>query len=130
MNALLNAFMFGSSNCLWNLTRPIFSIYLVKREAFDSYISNVSVNQQPIVIVNLMNDTKELLKDIDYSVGERSRDDFSKKAIAWRRQFLSYMQISLVCLVKHSFAGSFLRCFLYRITFIQGKDYFILYKNG
>lgn len=93
MNALLNAFMFGSSNCLWNLTRPIFSIYLVKREAFDSYISNVSVNQQPIVIVNLMNDTKELLKDIDYSVGERSRDDFSKKAIAWRRQFLSYMQI-------------------------------------
>ena len=88
------------------------------------------MNQQPIVIVNLMNDTKELLKDIDYSVGERSRDDFSKKAIAWRRQFLSYMQISLVCLVRHSFAGSFLRCFLYRITFIQGKDYFILYKNG
>ena len=64
MNALLNAFMFGSSNCLWNLTRPIFSIYLVKREAFDSYISNVSVNQQPIVIVTLMNDTKELLKDM------------------------------------------------------------------
>lgn len=93
MTSLLNAFVFGSSNCLWDLTRPIFSIFLVKREAFDSYIKNISANQQPYVVTNLMNDTKVLLSNIDYSVGERSRDDFSKKAIAWRRQFLSYMQL-------------------------------------
>lgn len=93
MTSLLNAFIFGSSNCLWDLTRPIFSIYLVKKESLDYYIKLVSTNQQPMVVANLMNDTKVLLSNIDYSVGERSRDDFSKKAIAWRRQFLSYMQL-------------------------------------
>ena len=98
MTSLLNAFIFGSSNCLWDLTRPIFSIYLVKRDAFDYYIKIASANQQPMVVSNLMKDTKILLSNIDFSVGERSRDDFSKKAIAWRRQFLSYMQISFVCL--------------------------------
>lgn len=105
MTSLLNAFIFGSSNCLWDLTRPIFSIFLVQKEAFDNYIDNVSMNQQPMAVSNLMNDTKILLSGIDYSVGERSRDDFSKKAISWRRQFLSYMQLYSVCLIFSFSAG-------------------------
>ena len=93
MNSLLNAFIFGTSNCLWDITRPIFSIYLVKKQALDQCIQNMASNQLPMNAARLMEDTNTLLNHIDLSLSERSRDEFSKKAILWRKQFLSYMQL-------------------------------------
>ena len=93
MTSVLNAFIFGPSTTCWDFSRPILSIDLVKREALDSYLSLASANQQPMVVQQLMNDTKALTAGIDFAMGERSREEFSKKAMTWRRKFLSYMQL-------------------------------------
>lgn len=93
MTSVLNAFIFGPSVTCWELSRPIFSIYLVKREALDAYLTLASANQQQAVVQQLMSDTKALTTGIDFALGERSREEFSKKAMTWRRKFLSYMQL-------------------------------------
>ncbi|KAM7455267.1 hypothetical protein BLSTO_03980 [Blastocystis sp. subtype 1] len=93
MTSVLDAFIFGPSVTCWDLSRPIFSIYLVKREALDAYLTLASANQQQAVVQQLMSDTKALTTGIDFALGERSREEFSKKAMTWRRKFLSYMQL-------------------------------------
>ena len=93
MTSVLDAFIFGPSVTCWDLSRPIFSIYLVKREALDEYLTLASANQRQAVVKQLMSDTKALTTGIDIEFGERSREEFSKKAMTWRRKFLSYMQL-------------------------------------
>lgn len=94
MTSVLDAFIFGPSVTCWDLSRPIFSIYLVKREALDAYLTlGRAQTQQQAVVQQLMSDTKALTTGIDFALGERSREEFSKKAMTWRRKFLSYMQL-------------------------------------
>ena len=98
MTSVLNAFIFGSANTIWDLSRPIYSVYLVKRDSLDHYLTNASANQTQQTVLQLMEDTKELTKDVDLAMGVTARDEFSKKATVWRRHFLSYMQLWNVCL--------------------------------
>lgn len=93
MTSVLNAFIFGSANTIWDLSRPIYSIYLVKRDSLEHYLSNAIVNQTQQTVMQLMEDTKELTANVDFAMGANARDDFSKKATVWRRHFLSYMQL-------------------------------------
>ena len=93
MTSVLDAFIFGPSVTCWDLSSPSFSLYLVKREALDAYLTLASANQQQAVVQQLMSDTKALTTGIDFALGERSREEFSKKAMTWRRKFLSYMQL-------------------------------------
>ena len=97
MRSLLNAFIFGSSSTIWDLSRPIFSVYLVKRESLDAYLNSAVANQTQATVMQLMEDTKTLTSNVDYALGPTARDDFRKKAAVWRRKFLSYMQLSPVC---------------------------------
>ena len=97
MRSLLNAFIFGSSSTIWDLSRPIFTVYLVKRESLDAYLNSAVANQTQATVMQLMEDTKVLTDNVDYALGPTARDDFSKKAAVWRRKFLSYMQLCLVC---------------------------------
>ena len=97
MRSLLNAFIFGSSSTIWDLSRPIFTVYLVKRESLDAYLNSAVANQTQATVMQLMEDTKVLTDNVDYALGPTARDDFSKKAAVWRRKFLSYMQLYLVC---------------------------------
>ncbi|KAK8809081.1 exportin-like protein [Blastocystis sp. subtype 4] len=80
MTSVLNAFIFGSANTIWDLSRPIYSVYLVKRDSLDHYLTNASANQTQQTVLQLMEDTKELTKDVDLAMGVTARDEFSKKA--------------------------------------------------
>lgn len=93
MTSVLNAFIFGSATTLWELSKPLYAICLVEQQAFNQYIKAVSETQDTIVQMRLMEDSNKLMNSLDYAMSKQSMDEFSKMAVAWRRQYLSYMKL-------------------------------------
>lgn len=97
LTSVLNAFIFGSAATLWELSKPIYAVCLVDQQAFSQYIKTVSESQDSIVQMQLMEDSNTLMSSLDFAMSKQSMDMFSKMAVAWRRQYLSYMKLWCVC---------------------------------
>lgn len=93
LTSVLNAFIFGSANTFWELSKPFYSICLVEPQAFNLYVKAACSTQDTMVQMKLMEDSEVLINSLDYAMSQQSMDEFSKKAVAWRRQYLSYMQL-------------------------------------
>ena len=105
LTSVLNAFVFGAASTLWELSKPIYAVCLVDQQAFGQYIKAVSENQDSIVQMQLMEDSNNLMSSLDYAMSKQSMDKFSKMAVAWRRQYLSYMKLWCVCWRKKRSGG-------------------------
>ena len=105
LTSVLNAFVFGAASTLWELSKPIYAVCLVDQQAFGQYIKAVSENQDSIVQMQLMEDSNNLMSSLDYAMSKQSMDNFSKMAVAWRRQYLSYMKLWCVCWRKKGSGG-------------------------
>ena len=109
LTSVLNAFVFGAASTLWELSKPIYAVCLVDQQAFRQYIKAVSENQDSIVQMQLMEDSNNLMSSLDYAMSKQSMDKFSKMAVAWRRQYLSYMKLWCVCWRKKGSGGGWKR---------------------
>ena len=87
----------GILSCVLNVLVIPFLIFNLNMPCLlytsDHYLTNASANQTQQTVLQLMEDTKELTKDVDLAMGVTARDEFSKKATVWGRHFLSYMQL-------------------------------------
>jgi len=91
--SVLNGLLFGSSNTVWDLSRSLYPIHLLSPLSIERYLSQTMSNQSQGVITKLVNDTKILTSNLDYSLVDVARDEFSKKTVMWRKNVLSYVQL-------------------------------------
>ena len=93
MMSVLNGLLFGSSNTVWDLSRAIYPIHLLSPMSIERCLSQTMSNQPQEVISKLVNDTRVLTANLDYSLIDVARDEFSKKTVMWRKNVLSYVQL-------------------------------------
>ena len=91
--SVLNGLLFGSSNTVWDLSKALYSIHLLSPLSIERCLAQTMSNQPQEVITKLVNDTKVLTSNLDYSLSDLARDDFSKKTVIWRKNVLSYVQL-------------------------------------